>query len=484
MRNAVHFLLGERARALSDVDPSMTVLEYLRTVEHRCGTKEGCAEGDCGACTVVLGEPDGNGGISYKAVNSCIQTVPVLDGKQLITVEDLRGDDGALHPVQEAMCNEHASQCGFCTPGFVMALFAEWRNGMNGSRQGLKDALAGNLCRCTGYGPILAAGEALQRAPDKFDDAAKATAKALRELDDGETVLLEHEGKRCFIPRNADELAEVYGANPDATIIAGLTDVGLWITKLHRQLDTFIYLGDVGGLKAIKETPEGLRIFAAATLADAHPSLARLAPAMDGLMARFAGGQIRPAGTVCGNIANGSPIGDLPPCLIAFDARLTLRKGSERREIALEDFFIDYGKQDRAKGEFVESVFVPRPADGEAFFCHKISKRFDQDISAVMAAMKLREDGGKVKDIRICYGGMAGVPKRAANAEATLLGSPFDEKHVRAAMAAMEDDFTPLTDMRSSAAYRMAAAQNVLMRFLLESDGGEGTVDVRVVAHG
>ena len=335
-----------------------------------------------------------------------------------------------------------------------------------------------------GYGPILAAGESLECSPDKFDEASASIATALDGLADGEPVLLEHEGKRCFIPRTADELAEVYEANPEATLIAGLTDVGLWITKLHRQIDTFIYLGDIEDLKTIEETPEGLNIYAAATLAEAHPALDRLAPAMGGLMRRFAGGQIRNAGTVCGNIANGSPIGDLPPCLIALGAQLTLRKGDKRREIALEDFFIDYGKQDRADGEFVESVFVPQLDDGDLFFCHKISKRFDLDISAVMAAARLKLSTGKVEDARICYGGMAAVPKRATGAEEALTGATWDESQVRAAMAALEHDFTPLTDMRASAGYRMAAAQNVLLRFYLQSAGRSVNCDVREVAHG
>ncbi|MGI9374120.1 MAG: xanthine dehydrogenase small subunit [Hyphomicrobiales bacterium] len=481
MRDNVRFLLGRDPRKLSGVSPSLTVLDYLRTHENRCGTKEGCAEGDCGACTVVLGEPNDDGGMTYRAVNSCIQTVPVLEGKQLITVEDLKGEDGVLHPVQQAMVDAHGSQCGFCTPGFVMSLFALWRNGMEADRGEIKDALAGNLCRCTGYGPILAAGETLAREKDRFDAAEKDAVAQLNAISDGKTIILEHDGRHCFIPRSSDELAQMCVAYPKAVIIAGLTDVGLWITKQHRDIRTFIYLGEAADLKTIEETDEGLRIFAGVTLAQAHAPLARIAPALDGLMRRFAGGQIRNAGTVCGNIANGSPIGDLPPCLIAMGAMLSLRKGNKRREIPLQDFFIEYGKQDRAPGEFVESVFVPRLKAAERFTCHKLSKRFDQDISAVMAAGMFNIEGGKVKTARIAFGGMAGTPMRAANAEAALIGASWSEDNMRAAMAALEKDFTPMTDMRASADYRMKAAQNILLRFYLQESGESAALEVHHV---
>lgn len=465
MGEPLRFLLGHELREIDGIDPTLTVLEYLRRSEARCGTKEGCAEGDCGACTVVLGEPDGSGKMNYRAVNSCIQFMPTLQGKQLITVEDLKQPDGSLHPVQQAFCDHHASQCGFCTPGFVMSLFANWRNGSAENRAELKNTIAGNLCRCTGYGPILDAAERLsgQHAPDHFDEAA--TAEALSSLET--PAVVEAGGKRCFMPGSADELASLYLEHPDAQIIAGLTDVGLWVTKQHRELDTLILLSGIPDLSEIEEGDAGVRFGAAVTLADAHPILAKHYPAMDELMRRFAARQIRNAGTLCGNIANGSPIGDSPPALIALDATLRLRKGDTRREIPLEDYFIDYGKQDRQPGEFVEAVAVPYLKEDEVFACAKLSKRIDQDISAVMMAFWVRLDGGTVSDSRICYGGMAGTPKRAAQAEKALVGKSWEVGTVKTAMEAMASDFTPLTDMRATEAYRMRAAQNLFYREFL-----------------
>lgn len=361
MRHSIQFLLGQEPRELSGVDPTLTVLEYLRRTEGRCGTKEGCAEGDCGACTVVLAEPDGQNGLTYKAVNSCIQFVSTLDGKQLITVEDLKQSDGSLHPVQQEMCEHHASQCGFCTPGFVMSLFANWQNKVKEDRSALKDVLAGNLCRCTGYGPILDAGESISKRSDssRANGSKDGIINSLNQIRAKGLALLEGNGKRCFLPETSDELAVLYKKNPDAHIIAGLTDVGLWVTKQHRELPQLIQISNIADLKLIEESENSVKFGAAVTLTDAEPVLSSHFPAMKELMRRFAARQIRNAGTMCGNIANGSPIGDSPPALIALGARLHLRCDGERREIDLEDFFIDYGKQDRQAGEFVEAVSVP-----------------------------------------------------------------------------------------------------------------------------
>ena len=491
MRDGVRFLLGDEVRELREVDPTLTVLEWLRQVERRVGTKEGCAEGDCGACTVVLGRLDGDGRVRYQAVNSCIQFVPTLDGVQLITVEDLKGPDGELHPVQRAMVEAHGSQCGFCTPGFVMSLFALYRNGgaLDGGR--IDDALAGNLCRCTGYMPIVAAAERMFELglpeDDRFAAREAEVAETLRSLDDGETVAVTgDDGRRFFAPATADDLARLLLEHPQACIVAGATDVGLWVTKDQRVLDPVIYVGRVNELRRVAETTDAIEIGAAATYAEAGPVIAAHYPDFGELLRRLGGVQVRNLGTIGGNIANGSPIGDSPPALIAAGARLHLRRGDERRVLPLEDFFIAYGRQDRRPAEFVETIVLPKPAPGARFRAYKVSKRFDQDISSVCGAFLLRVEGGRVEAVRIAYGGMAATPKRAVRTEEALLGRPWTRETVEAGMTALADDFTPISDWRASAGYRSRVARNLLLRLFVETtDGGAETrlVGDRGLAH-
>jgi xanthine dehydrogenase small subunit len=471
MRNEVRFLLGDQPRVLAGFDPTMTVLDYLRQSEGLVGTKEGCNEGDCGACTVVRVRPAG-GALRYEAVNACIQFLGTLDGCQLLTVEHLAAPDGTLHPVQQAMIDCHGSQCGFCTPGFVMSMFALSRHCDSAPDDDtVDDALAGNLCRCTGYAPIVRAAKQScgQGRDDHFELRAPATLAALEALADGETIEVETGGRRFLAPGSVEALASVLEANPQATIVAGSTDVGLWVTKQMRRLEAVVHVGRVADLARVAETAEGIEMGAVASYSDAAATLARHYPDMGEVIRRLGSVQIRNAGTIGGNIANGSPIGDTPPLLIAAGATLHLRKGSDRRALPLEDFFLGYGRQDRVPGEFVEKVVIPYPARHTQFRAYKVSKRFDQDITAVLGAFLVRLEGDKVVDARLAYGGMAATPKRARAAESRLIGAWWTEATVRAAMAALEQDFTPLTDWRASAAYRMQVAGNLLLRLHAET---------------
>ncbi|NDW03830.1 xanthine dehydrogenase small subunit [Jiella pacifica] len=466
----IRFVLNGETREVSDTLPTTTLLDYLRGPERLTGTKEGCAEGDCGACTVLLCEPDGDGGIARRSVNSCIQFLPAMNGRAVETIEHL-GRDGPT-PLQVAMVENHASQCGFCTPGFVMQLHSAWLTGALTDRQSVKDVISGNLCRCTGYGPIVEAG--LELAAEPVPDTGEADAELstrLTELEGEGIFAYEAGGGRWFAPTNVDDLADTYAAHPEAILVAGATDVGLWVTKQYRELPLLIDVSKVRDLMMIEERQDKVYLGASVTHRAAQAVLGSIHPDLGEMLRRFAGAQIRNAGTIGGNIANGSPIGDLPPCLIALGSRLFLRKGDDLRILPVEDFFIDYGRQDRAKGEFVAAIEVPRLGDDQRFFAHKISKRFDSDISAVMAAFCLTFDGDVVREARLAFGGMAGVPKRAREAEAALVGRPFDAAAAGDAMAAMAGDFSPLTDMRATGGYRLKTAQNLLKRFQLEQAG-------------
>ncbi len=480
MGRPIRFLLDGEVRELAaDTDPTLTVLNLLRYHLRRTGTKEGCAEGDCGTCTVVLGELEA-GTVRFRAVNACILFVPILDGRALITVESL-GREGALHPVQQAMVDSHGSQCGFCTPGFVMSLYAHQLEGGATDTASLKDALAGNLCRCTGYGPILAAGQAMGGATG--DNTALIAALATIQPTTG--LRLAHKGRRFFAPRSADELADILDQNPEATVLAGGTDVGLWVTKQHRVLDTVVSLNDVADLRTIDAREDAIHIGAGVRYTDAHAALRDLHPEFDGLLRRLGGLQVRNLGTVCGNIANGSPIGDMPPALIAAGAVLVLRKGKVRREMPLEDYFLAYGRQDRQPGEFVEAVIVPKIARDRVFKLAKLSKRFEQDISAVCMGLSVGVKHGTVTDARIAFGGMAATPRRAGACEAALTGKPWTRESVEAAAEALGQDVTPITDMRASAAYRLDAARGMMLRAFLESvEAAPSVLDAQAVACG
>ena len=458
--------------ALDRFSPRATLLDWLREDIGAKGTKEGCGEGDCGACTVVLSRPRA-GGVSYEPVNACILLLGQVDGAELITVEDL-AEGQTLHPVQQAMVDFHGSQCGFCTPGIVMSLFALYHQNAPASYADICETLAGNLCRCTGYKPIVDAALATcDGAPaDRFAATAAARAEALLAPGDDRDLIVGDEAAFFAAPASEASLAALYASHPDAVLLAGATDVGLWITKQFRDLKKIIWLGRVAGLDAIEDAEARLRLGAGATLLAATPHLNALHADLGLMMSRFGSMQVRASGTVGGNIANGSPIGDLPPALIALDASVELRKGEASRKLPLENFFLAYGEQDRAPGEYVRALEIPRLGADEAFRAFKVSKRFDEDISAVMSAFKLTLHGRRVADARIAYGGMAATPKRASGAEKALIGASLDDPASwSAAREALSRDFAPLTDMRASAAYRSEVAANLLLRALMEISG-------------
>jgi xanthine dehydrogenase small subunit len=470
MSEPIRFYFQGQVRELSGVAPTRTVLQHLREDLHCTGTKEGCAEGDCGACTVVIGSLE-NGELALKAVNSCIQFVPTLDGKALFSVEDLQQADGTLHPVQQAMVECHGSQCGFCTPGFVMSLWGMYlkQEVRQPSRSQIDDALSGNLCRCTGYRPIIdAARRMIELPPLAFDRAALAAQ--LTALKRGTMATYSAGGQHFFAPRTLDELARVRAEHPTALLLAGSTDIGLWVTKQLRELGDIIYLGHVDALKAITEAGGMIEIGAGATLDDAYRAVCKHYPEqLTEMWQRFASLPIRNAGTLGGNVANGSPIGDSMPWLIALGAELVLRGPDGVRTMALEDFYLGYQQKDLHPAEFVQAVLVPMPRAGVQFRTYKLAKRFDQDISAVCAAFAFRLDGGVVADARIAFGGMAATPKRAVRTEALLAGRPWSEEVLCDAMAMLAQDYAPLSDMRASSQYRLKAAQNLLRRFWFET---------------
>ena len=466
------FLLDGQVVEARDATPTTTLLQYLRGPLGRCGTKEGCAEGDCGACTVVVGEACEGGGMRYRAVNSCIRFVPTLDGKEVVTVESLRAPDGALHPVQQAMVDAHASQCGFCTPGFVMSLFALWLERERVSREEAVEAITGNLCRCTGYRPIIEAGMRMHslETPKHWPRGAAHDAKR-REALPSEAAGVSLPGFEA--PRTLEDLAAAYERAPGSLLLAGGTDVGLWVTKHLKDLPPILYVGDVVGLDRIAEQGSMLEIGAAASLTDAYGALVARYPMLAELMCRFGSPPVRNSGTLGGNIANGSPIGDSMPILIALGADVVLRRGAAERVLPLEALYLDYRKTALAKGELVRAVRIPLPAAGRLVATYKVSKRFDQDISAVCAGFAVTVRDGMVAEARLAYGGMAAIPKRAKAAEAALAGRPWNAASVRGAAKALAADFSPIDDMRASAAYRLRVAGALLERFFAAQSGDE-----------
>ncbi|MEH6576786.1 MAG: xanthine dehydrogenase small subunit [Amphritea sp.] len=477
----IKFLLNQELRVEQAIDPNMTVLEYLRTQAGKTGTKEGCASGDCGACTVVLGELNGDS-ISYKSINSCLTFISALNGKQLITVEDLQ-EGNKLHPAQQAMVDCHGSQCGFCTPGFVMSMFALGKNVGKPDTHEIHEALAGNLCRCTGYRPIIEAAETMYDdvTPDRFDREQSQTLTQLRSIQSEQQPELSAGNKQAFNPRSIAELTELYSRYPAARLVAGGTDLALEVTQFHREIQQLIYIGDITELKQIEIFDDRLELGASASLTDCYQTLTDEYPDFGALLQRFASLQIRNQGTLGGNIGNASPIGDSPPALIALDAQVVLRKGDQSRTLALKDYFIDYKLTAQQSEEFIEKVIVPRAKDNGEFRSYKISKRIDDDISAVLGCFNLKINNGRIDSARVAFGGMAAIPMRASRCEAVLTGADWNQQTIALAKEALKEDFNPISDFRASKEYRMLTAINMLTRYFVEIETPE--VETRVTAY-
>jgi len=491
----LRFLLNGHPVTVAHAPAQTTLLEYLRDTAQLTGTKEGCAEGDCGACTVILAEPSrASDGLAWKPVNACIRLLPSVSGKAVFTVESLRAPDGALHPVQQALVQHHGSQCGFCTPGFAMSLFGLYKNAHRPAPAVVCDALSGNLCRCTGYRPIAAAAQAMYDTPCapgapawqacgrtadgsravSDDEAAMATALAALAVEG--THDYRAAGGRWRAPRDLDALAAIVEAHPEARIVAGATDVGLWITKHLRDLPELVYTGEVEELLQVRSLPTHLSIGAAVSLADAFAALDARWPELSEGWQRFASVPIRNSGTLGGNVANGSPIGDSMPALIALQASVVLRKGTRTRELPLEVLYLAYRKSALEPGELVTHVHVPQRPAGLLVRAYKVSKRYDQDISAVFACFALVLDGARVVQARIGCGGVAGTPVRARAAEAALEGKPWNAATAETAAAILQGEFSPIDDMRATAGYRRRVLGNLLRRFALETAHGAAPV--------
>ena len=458
----IAFLLNGTPVRVAGQSPTRTLLDWLRLDAGLCGTKEGCNEGDCGACTVMITDAEGS-----RALNACILFLPQLQGKAVRTVEGIAGPGGQMHPVQTAMVDHHGSQCGFCTPGFVVSMAVGHLQG----RRDHDDVLAGNLCRCTGYAPIIRAAQAVETAPIP-DWMHTDRTFTLAQLSSGESAQrkgADSPPTTAYCPDNSDDLAGWYLANPTATLIAGATDVGLWVTKSLRDLHPVAFLGGVADLKMIEMRGGTVSIGACVTIEELRAAMAPLHPSFAELLRRYSSVQVRNAATIGGNIANGSPIGDGPPALIALGASLHLRRGDEMRHLPLEDFFLEYRRQDRQPGEFVAAVTIAASAPN--LRCYKLSKRFDQDISAVCGCFNVTVENGVVTAARIAFGGMAGTPKRAAQVETALIGQPWTVATLTAAQSQFALDYQPLSDMRASAAYRLTTAQNMLARYFHDLAG-------------
>jgi len=465
--NFISFIYRDQIVEIKNPDPNETLLNYIRTKLKKTGTKEGCAEGGCGACTIVLGELKNNE-INYKAINSCITLLPTIQGKQLIIVEDLISKDGSLHPVQEAMVKCHGSQCGFCTPGFVMALFSMFKKYSNFKEDIIKESIAGNLCRCTGYKPIIKAAQSLKSKNkiDHFSKNIKNTIKLLKRINN-KSIEIYKKDKRYFAPRYVQELKKILKKNINSNFLSGGTDLSLSITKERKDISSIIYMNSISELNYIKNNIKYIEVGASTPLIDLEYYIKKYYPDFTKILKRYGSPQVRNVGTVAGNIATASPIGDCLPLLLSLNAQIVLQGLKKTQILFLDSFFINYRKTKLRKGQFIHSIRIPL-FKKNTFKAYKVSKRFDDDISSVCGAFNLEIVKNKIENVRIAYGGMAAIPKRAFFCEKILLKSIINEETIHKAKEALEKDFKPISDMRASRIYRMEVAKNLLEKCCVE----------------
>ena len=464
--NIIKFVLNDKIQEIHNPDPNETILNYIRLRLKKTGTKEGCAEGGCGACTIVIGELKKND-IIYKAVNSCIAFTPSLEGKQLLVVEDLISKNGSLHPVQTAMVNYHGSQCGFCTPGFVMSLFSMYKNNNSYNEKTIEESLSGNLCRCTGYRPIIDAAKSLNNSKsDQFEKNKRKTISLLKKIRP-KSISIKNQNKKYFAPKTINELKKIIRKYPNLDFLSGGTDMSLIVTKQKKDLDNIVYLSSINELNYIKENYKYIEVGATTPLRQFELFIKKYYSDFNIILKRYGSVQIRNVATMAGNIATASPIGDSLPLLLSLDASIVIESFNKKTILPLENFFIGYRKTKLKKGQFISSIRIPI-LKKNIFKAYKISKRIDDDISSVCASFNLAIVNKKIKSIKIAYGGMAAIPKRAIYCEKVLLNSNFSENIILKAQKSLEKDFQPINDMRASKDYRMEIAKNLLIKCFSE----------------
>jgi len=462
-KGTIKFLFNEKVLEINNPDPNQTILNFIRTNLKKTGTKEGCAEGGCGACTVVVGKLKNND-IEYKAINSCISFLPFLDGKQLLVVEDLVSNQGSLHPVQKAMVKYHGSQCGFCTPGFVMSLFSMFKNNKNYNNELIKDSISGNLCRCTGYRPIIDAAKSLNKI-SKIDQFSKNKRKIINILKkiSSKNIIINNDNKKYFSPKTVKELKKIIKKNPNADFLSGGTDLSLKVTKERKDIENIINLADINELNFIKRKRNFIEVGSVTPLIRFEKFIKKYYPDFNLVLKRYGSVQIRNVGTIGGNIATASPIGDTLPILLSLNAELIIGTIKKNKKISINEFFISYRKTKLKKGEFIHSIKIPLYKNN-IFKAYKISKRFDDDISSLCASFNLEVYKNKIKNVFIAFGGMAEIPKRAKNCEKILKNKDLSIDNFLKAGNFLEKDFDPINDIRATKNYRMIVAKNLLIK--------------------